>query len=170
IRRWDLASRKELDQDAGHNAPVTAVAIAPDGKLLASASTLGEGRVWSPLAGKQINRWSATLVGDLVLAFAPDNKTVATASGTDAVRLWDAVSAEARGQLAGPPDDPVLSLAFGTDMQSLAVGHRGGAIRVWDLADKKVVHQLKYNGPVHTLAYSQDGKTLAASGGNQVAL
>src|SRR5439155_5887406 len=108
--------------------------------------------------------------GDLVLAFASDNKTLASATGSDAIRLWDATTGQAQQQLAGPGDDPVLSLTFAADGKTLAVGHRNNLIRVWDLGQAKVIQQMKYPGPVSALAYARDGKTLAASGSNMVGL
>jgi WD40 repeat protein len=115
------------------------------------------------------------------LAFSPDGKTLATSSYRGVV-LWDAAT---RTTLAG--DQPVLemgrgidSVAFSPDGKTLAGGYndlvnvgnneydsRRGVL-LWNVATRKRVgdEPLGVNGAeVNSVAFSPDGKTLAAGYG-----
>ncbi|MBO2465181.1 WD40 repeat domain-containing serine/threonine protein kinase [Actinomadura violacea] len=72
----------------GHTGPVTAVAYAPDGSLVATASEDETARIWDTATGTSV----ATLTGhhDFVwsVAFGPDGKTLATGGWDRTARLW----------------------------------------------------------------------------------
>jgi len=170
IRRWDTATGKEIAPAPGQLSPVTAVAVSSDGKALVSGSRLGRLRLWDIAARKELRHWAGPKSGDLVLSCAPDGKTVASAAGFDAVHLWDPQTGNELRKLEGPPDEEVLSVAFAPDSKTLAVGYRNQAVRLWDAAEAKIITQLKYSGPVYALAFSRDGKTLAASGAGKIAV
>jgi WD40 repeat protein len=170
IRRWNTASGAEIHAEPGHLSPITAAAVSPNGKFLVAGSSLAQIRLWDLAGGKELRRWKGPTSGDLVLAYSPDGKTVASAAGFDAVHLWDPYSGNELRKLAGPPDEEVLSVAFSPDSKTLAVGYRNQAVRLWNANEATVITQLKYAGPVYALAFSQDGKSLAASGAGKIAL
>ena len=93
-RRRDGADLGRCDRPAaryptGHTSWVTAVAIAPDGTWLATASDDGTVRIWDAATGQQ----RATLTGHTdqvrAVAVAPDGTWLATASGDQTARIWD---------------------------------------------------------------------------------
>jgi WD40 repeat protein len=47
IGLWDFASQQLIDEFLGHDAPVTALAYSPDGKVLASGSEDRTLRIWN---------------------------------------------------------------------------------------------------------------------------
>ncbi len=108
------------------------------------------------------------------LAFSPDGKILAV-GGYQEVLLWDLTTAKllrraGAGQLGGF----VHAIAFSKDGRSLAVGegtpHRTGTVRVLDVAAGKVM--LSFQEPkdvVYSLAFSPDGKLLAAGGADALA-
>src|SRR5262249_11584502 len=54
VRRWDLATGKELPRLRGHYMGVVSVAYAPDGATLAAAATDGVIRLWDLARGRQV--------------------------------------------------------------------------------------------------------------------
>jgi WD40 repeat protein len=178
IRRWHADSGKEILLAGGHQSPVTALAISPNGKLLVSGSSMAHMRLWDLESGKQLKTWAGPVAGDLILAFAPNGKAIASCvtnqpgsgNGTDPIRLWDISGGKEIRKFEGPAGDKVLSLTFAPDGKTLAAGYHNQTIRLWDADQAKIISELKYPGPVAALAYSQDGKTLAASGGGKIAI
>jgi WD40 repeat protein len=161
---------------AGHLAPVAAVAVAPDGKALASADEAGTIKLWD--AGSGLIR--ATLTGHKgavhALAFAPKGGVLASAGADGSVRLWDADTgakgdyvpdAQALQTLAGHKG-AVQALAFAPDGKALVSGGADGAVKLWHVSAKGKAKEGttvgQWKGAVHALAWAPDGKTLAAGG------
>lgn len=107
------------------------------------------------------------------LVWSPDGKVLASVTGqTGEVRLWDAAQGRELMKFQAEQGN-YACLAFAPDGKTLAVGSykRGekgeltGGIGFWDVATGKAVRQLAHKAPraVTRLAFSPDGKTLAAS-------
>src|SRR5262245_26128718 len=102
--------------------PVTAVAIAPDGKSVVVGSQAGiERRSWPELA--PMTGLKTSLASVLDLAFSPDGKTLAAAGGEPAVRgaveLWAWPSGEVLRRFS-PHKDVIHGLAWRADSRGIA--------------------------------------------------
>jgi len=94
IRLWDLGTGKVTGRFVGHQDRVTALALTPDGKTLASGSWDRTVRLWSMADASAV----ATLEGHTgkvqTLAFSPDGQVLASGSddGSDTGEgmLWRA--------------------------------------------------------------------------------
>ncbi|WP_433256775.1 WD40 repeat domain-containing protein [Streptosporangium sp. CA-135522] len=121
----------------GHGDQVNAVAVAPDGRVAASASRDGTVLLWD-LADPARPRPPAVLTGhtDLVAAaaFSPDGRFLATTSADHTVKVWDltAESPALHATLTGHPDW-TLGVAFRPDGGVLATGSRDGTVRLWSV-------------------------------------
>jgi WD40 repeat protein len=89
VKIWDLETNSLVKTLRGHQAPVHALAYAPGGSSLASASHDGTVRVWDADSGSILGcyDWEIGKLGSL--AFAPDGMTVA-AGGERGIVVWDA--------------------------------------------------------------------------------
>jgi cytochrome c len=108
---FDAAGTPRGEVETGP-APVIALAIAGDGRLVAAAGIRGSVAI--------IERSSRTLARTLVgpglpvwsLAFFPDHHTLLTGGTDRMVRRWDAATGEPVGALAlGTPEDPLAAFA-----------------------------------------------------------
>jgi WD40 repeat protein len=143
---------------SGHAAPVTSVAVSPDGSHIASSALDGSVRVWDLSTGRTSQ--SLRLEGAASsVTWSPDSKRIATGSVT--VQVWDV----ATGQVALEIKDllePVTSLVWSPDGKALA-GGVSNVVWVWDATSGEP--DMIYTRPssnVKSVAWSPDSTRVAA--------
>ncbi len=100
--------------------------------------------------------------------FSPDGKRLAAVMGDKAVHVWD--TASGRRLLDYPETHRTVldSVAYSPDGGQAATGDRDGIVRLWDVATAKEVGRLHFSDAptsgVEAVAFSADGRTLAAGG------
>ncbi len=170
---------------AGAPSPVRAVAFAPDGLTLASATfgissssagvrgVAGAIYIWdlaNPGAEPSILGGHRSAITSI--AFAPNGLVLATASGDRTVRLWNLDDPGASTAVLDAHTGWVNAVAFSPDGQLLASGGDDRVVRLWnpaDLGDPPLVLE-GHDSPVRSLAFSPDGNTLASGGADGVIL
>jgi WD40 repeat protein len=159
---WDVATGKTLGELAA-DFDMYALAFAPDGKTLATAGAGKVLRLWDWRAGTELRRIQADKAGWWTLAFSPDSKVLAAASLKQrTVQLWDAATGRPLRALG---DGPGLrsSVVFSPDGQTVATASgKDKTVRLWDVATGKEVRQFTSELGIYSLAFSPNGKLLAA--------
>ena len=137
VRIWDAATGQARAALTGHGGAVNAVAVAPDGSWLVSASQDETVRIWDAATGKE----RATLTGHSgtvnAVAVAPDGSWLATGGYDQTVRIWDAAAGQPRATPADPYNNWVRAVAVAPDSSWLATGGGDGTVRIWDAATGK---------------------------------
>jgi WD40 repeat protein len=146
--------------------PVTAIALSPDGKVLA-ASGYNEVTLWDPADGRLLGRIKRVAERTYGLAFSPDGKTLAVAGGVPGtlgeVRLCDIERRDA-GRVLERIGDVMLAVRFSPDGKHLAAGGADNAIRVYALPGGTRELLIEQHADwVTDLAYSPDGAKLASA-------
>ena len=101
MRRWDAETGKErLKYEPAHSNSIMAIAISPDGSLLASADGEGHNYLWELQSGRFLHRLVARQDPDheslrvvCSLAFSPDGKRLAGGAHQNLV-VWDSSSGQ----------------------------------------------------------------------------
>jgi WD40 repeat protein len=176
-----------------HHSFLTCIAFSPDGRTIASAATnLDHGvYLWETATGKIIRHLQdpdAKLRSIEAFSFSPDGTKLACGSGSmgEQVFLWDLKTGQlvfkAKGHASG-----VTAVAFSPDGARFASGGTDGLVRVWDVASRSASRDfdtgdrphratlapgapaVAYEGTpgVTAVAFSPDGRLLAAGTGNQ---
>jgi len=183
-------AKKPVILDSGSH-DVAQVAFSHDGKLLLSADRDNTVILWNPETGKRHAEFrhesscsAASLSHDgKILATGvtqwierPGPVSSPTTVPSAAVKLWDVESGKelvllTTGQAL---TNPAYSVVFSPDGKSVALGSRGpikrdedGQVVLWNVEKRTEIARYSSGcGPVFSLAYSSDGKLLAAASGD----
>ncbi len=128
---WDGDKGQEPFVFKGHTRAVHAVALSPDGKRLASASSDNTVRLWDVDKRQELLVLEGHTAGVWAVAFSPDGKRVASASHDKTVRLWDVDKGVETLLLKGHTGN-VFAVAFSRDGTRLMSASRDGRVRVWE--------------------------------------
>jgi serine/threonine protein kinase len=148
----------------GHTNTVHAVALSPDGKLLATGSADRTIRLWEVASGERRER-IPHVTGILCLAFAPDGKTLAAGDYEGKVTFWDS-RGEKQSTLNAGEKKSVELVAYSPDGKTLAtVSYQASEVQLWDVKQRKLRATLKgHRDYVMAVAFSPDGQTVATTG------
>jgi WD40 repeat protein len=190
VRLWDAVTGQEKFGSKEHRGYVSAVSLSPDGNTIASASQDRTVRLWDVATGKQRLKIDAheDYVNDV--AFSPDGKLLASASGglvaanqqpknpDLSIRLWDPATGQRVATLEGHTRG-IYRLAFSPDGKLLAsASWQEGKVRLWEMPAGKAIRVLQskreepriqpgVRNDFYSLAFSRDGKLLAAGSTKQ---
>ncbi len=139
IRLLDLAAGEvRWKTNAANKGFLRAVAISPDGKLLASGADFIESAIllWDVSSGQEVGRLEGHRLGVAQLKFWPDGKTLASAGQDHTIGLWDLTHLTNRApvRLLRRHSYAVSSLALLPDNHTLVSGSADGSVCVWDTA------------------------------------
>ncbi len=141
-----------------------ALAVSPDGKLAATATSERVIEIWDTDSGR--TRSTIAVHDDAVtsLAFHPNGKVLATASADKTVNLVDV----ATGQVLGKIDKhkgPVRGVAFSPDGRFLATASADFDARIWGVPKRDSLFELEhgYQHEVTSVAFSPESMRLATA-------
>jgi WD40 repeat protein len=182
IKLWDLETGKESRRiKTQEGVPVSGVAVAPSGKLLAYE---GQGIVHlcEVETGKEVHSLRAADSGSRGLVFTPDGKTLIVRGNNLRVRLWDTTTGKEVRQLGDPATTNtfgvvnafiagVLNIPPETRLIALSpdgtrvVSASGNTVRLWEVATGKELPLTGGHRRAPTsVALSPDGKTTVSWG------
>jgi WD40 repeat protein len=148
----------------GHSSAVSALAVAPDGSWLVSASNDQTIRIWDVATGTERAMLAGNTSGVRALAVAPDGSWLVSASNDHAVRIWDVATGTERATLVGHASE-VCAVAIAPDGSWLASGSDDQTVRIWDIATGAERTVLTgHTGWVRAVAIAPDGSWLASGG------
>jgi len=156
---WKMPSERQSEYT---NA--SAVAVSPNGAILAAAHEDGVVRLWdtsSRTLRASFRGHSGTVFG---IVFSPDGRMVCTTSADGTARLWPVDSSAAPLILSGHRSD-VRMAVFSPDGRMLATASLDQTARLWDVATGREIAALRgHSWQVLAVDFSPDGTILATAG------
>lgn len=165
VKLWDVITGRGLRTFKGHTDGVTSIAFNRDGTLLASASRDTTIKVWDLRKSGEPLTLTGHTAGITSLAFSPDGTKLASGAYDQMTKLWDVASGHELWTLPDQLSDKgfPIYVAFGPDGATLAAAGFYGAVELWDIASQRKINSFSTRLPVLALAYSPDGKSVAAA-------
>jgi WD40 repeat protein/Flp pilus assembly protein TadD len=143
---------------------VYCVAVAPDGRTLATGTGAGLIRLEDTATKKKRLALHGHAGRVRTLAFTPDGRTLASGGADTTIRLWDVRTGTQQAVLQGHTA-LVNSVAFTEDAATLASGSLDGTVKLWEMATGRELATLKgHTDWVLTVAFAPGGKLLASAG------
>jgi hypothetical protein len=156
---------------ADSSGEVFSVAVAPDGKVIATAGWDGVVRLWDPATGKERRRLVGHGFGVFSVAFSPDGQALASGGRDHTIRVWAVATGKELHRLVGH-QGPVTFVVFSPDGLLIASKSGDGTLRLWDVPTGLELRRLggtdrtsRFHEPNCPLAFSPDGKTVASASG-----
>jgi WD40 repeat protein/uncharacterized caspase-like protein len=164
---WELAAgttRRTFTKGAG----VFSAAFSSDGRTLASIDFDRTVKLWNVSSGMESHIFFGKPLY-LSYALSPDGKILASGSAEQTIKLWDVSTGSELRTLAGSYTGFLSStFAFSTDGKLFAGSSNDALasgqvnVKIWDVSTGKVLRTLRNVSSANVLAFSRDGKTLAA--------
>jgi WD40 repeat protein len=162
VRIWDIKSGKIIVNLEANADGVWSMAFSSDGKALVIGYRDGTVRVWDVGTGKK----TATLTGHkewvMAVAFDPNGKSVVTAGDDKTVRRWDLATEKATETIELKEAARPYHICFSAKLDTIATTDNKGGLTIWDTKTGSISCQIKDKNDCGVLAYSSEGKWLAA--------
>ena len=185
IELWNVTTREHLCSltEKAYQSAKGAMALTPDGSILATNHRSGKVFLWDTHADKRIATLNThenlikkalgvlknrTLTlgshGIYAMTFDHNGKNLAIGIRDKDIQLWDVTTQKRVRTFKAPHKYAICKLAFSSDGTLLASGDTGGKIHLWEVTTGAHLASYKgHKGNIGALVFSKDRKLLAST-------
>lgn len=139
--------------------PLTAAAVSPDQKILATGAEDGKIQIAGVADGKVLHTITAHTQAVRDLKFSPDGTKLFSSGLDGAIRIWNTADAKPLGRIDAPA--AVNAITLSKDAAQIVSGGGDNFIRVWNTPTAEPRQLAAAAAPYTTMTVSADGKTIA---------
>jgi WD40 repeat protein len=163
LKVWSVATGEELRSLRAQATAIKAIAISPNGSILATAGQDADVNIWDlQTLDNRIRRYLEQDLTVMALAITPDSKFLVSGA-LDGIWLWTLNPNRPFYQLLGY-GTPVYALAIAPNGYTLATGHSDGKVRFWNLRQGLIASEFRpHTEGISGLAFTPDGKKLVTA-------
>lgn len=171
IRIWNPDDGTLLRTLAEGARGARAVAVSPDGKLVASNQTDGQRLghlivLRDATSGAMIAELRSDRLAATHLAFSPDGVMLASA-GAKKLNIWSVAARKLTHEIVAH-DQAIQGVVFSADSKRLVSGSGDDRVKIWDSGTGKLLREIEAGQDgVHSVAISPSGKTIASGGSDK---
>lgn len=165
---WDLQTHERLSMETGDASSLLAIAVAPDGRSVATGNSAGQVKIWSLPDFRPLQTLTGHAGEVRCVAYSPDGLLVASGGVDRTVRVWDWAITKKHEVYLGH-EGLVESVAFSPDGLRLTSSSDDTSLRTWN-PDLSAEYQLVPAGGreyFHDMAFSSRGSGLVTLAGNR---
>lgn len=170
VKIWRFDNNLTLQSTiASHKSSLDAIALSPDGSLLATGGEdmypLMTVKLWSTETGKKIATFTGHTNSINSVSFSPDGKYIASASSDGNIKIYDVAKKTVSKTILGGRS-MISTVNFSSDGKFIISGHYWNEydIKIWDFSSGKLVNTLSgHLGKVVSARFSADGKHVVSS-------
>ncbi|MCX6851060.1 MAG: hypothetical protein NTY98_19295 [Verrucomicrobia bacterium] len=169
VKSWKTSDGTPLQSFEGHLDAAYALAVSPDGKMIATGAYDQKIRLWDAATGKELALLKGHNGAVNGLSFRPDGKVLASASADRTVKLWSIPGGQRLDTLSQPTKEQT-SVVFSADGKHLFAAGGDNRIRQWQISadakegtNKIITSRFAHEGGILNLALSIDGQLLAST-------
>jgi WD40 repeat protein/serine/threonine protein kinase len=173
LERVDQKGERQLLEGL-HSRPALAVALSPDGKVVASGDASGTVLLHEVETGRKKAEWTDHPLPVRALAFSPDGVLLASGEAEEPnlfapfrpgrILVREASTGKSRHTL-WLQNGGIHTLCF-TNGGELASGSDDGSVCLWDLSEDKVRLRIPHGGVVRALISGPSGSLFSITGGS----
>jgi WD40 repeat protein len=151
-----------LAREFSTNEQIYGVAISPDSKILAGASSDRNIDLWDMQTGKKIQTLKGNTGRVYDIYFSPDGKRLVNASDDRKVILWELKTGKILNILEGH-QERVYTTIFSPDGKMIASSSGDRTIRLWNAETGKSINILQEKSWVYDVSFTPDSKVLVSA-------
>ncbi len=154
VKKWDVATGKQLLQFEGHTNHVLGVSWRANGQRLASSGADARIQLWNAITGDRERNIAGYQKQVTAVRFVGQSQFIVSTSGDQIVRMHNTDNGGVQRTFAGATDY-MYCIDVTPDMSVVVAGGHDGTLRIWNGTNAQVIHTIEPPEPDKEIASTQ---------------